>query len=227
MAPECLTGVVGIDARVDLETAAVGVVGGERVHIVGQAGILADAQEQPARRTIAEHGAEQLQRPGVRMVALQGGYAEAEMGLRAGSLDDLEALAGRQRRGCRGPRQADAIAGPKGPCDEADRLVVGQVAGQRHDRVGRLVGIVPEATDGVRLQAADSRLVAGDLPAERRVAEKGLVEDVEDQLPGVVAVRADLLDDDLALAVDLVVGQERADDELGQDVHGASGLSHR
>ena len=125
------------------------------------------------------------------------------------------------------PGEADPVAGPEGLRDEPDGVLVRQVACQGHDRVGRPVGIAPEAADGVRRQAAHRRLVAGDLPAERRVAEERLVEDVEDELPGVVAVGADLLDDDLALAVDLVVGQQRPDDQLGQDVHGTGRLADR
>ena len=70
-------------------------------------------------------------------------------------------------------------------------------------------------------------LVAADLAAERAVAEHRLLEEDLGVLGGVVEVGADLLDDDGALALDLVVGEARPDDQLAEDVHRPRGLAAR
>ena len=59
-------------------------------------------------------------------------------------------------------------------------------------------------------------LVAGDLPAERRITEERLVEQDLDVLGGIVEVGADLLDDDVALLVDVLVAEQRPDDQLAR-----------
>ena len=68
-------------------------------------------------------------------------------------------------------------------------------------------------------QRADAGLVAADLAAQRAVAEHRLLEQDLGVLGRVVEVRADLLDDDRPLAVDLVVVERRPDDQLAEDVH--------
>ena len=101
------------------------------------------------------------------------------------------------------------------------------VAGRGEDEVRGLVRARPEGPDVVVGQAADAVLVTGDLPAQRRVAEEGAVEEVEDVLARVVAVRADLLDDDVALAGDVRRPQQRPDGQLGEHLNGAVRLAHR
>ena len=72
-----------------------------------------------------------------------------------------------------------------------------------------------------------SGLVAADLAAQRPVAEhRGLEQDLA-VLGRVVQVRADLLDDDGPLALDVGVLEPRPDDELADHVHRAFGLAAR
>ena len=113
------------------------------------------------------------------------------------------------------------------PLDQLDDLVVVHVPGRGDDQVGGLVAGAPERVDVLDGEGAHRFLVARDLPAERRVAEEALVEDVVDVLAGVVAVGADLLHDDVALAVDVLGAQQRPDDQLRQDVEGAVRLAPR
>ncbi len=101
------------------------------------------------------------------------------------------------------------------------------VAGHRDDRVRRAVRRPPEVADRRRGQGPDAGLVAADLAAERAVPEHRLLEQDLGVLGRVVEVRADLLDDHRALAVDLVVGEARPDDQLAEDVHRPRRLAPR
>jgi hypothetical protein len=217
--------VVGVDPGVDLEDAGVGVLGGERVDVVGESRVLADLQEEAAARPVAEQRVEQLQRPLVAVVARQPRDAEAEVRLRGVPLEEREAADGQGRGGP--PARQGAVALAPRPVHEAHRLVVGQVACHGDDRVRGPVPAPPELPDAVGRQGPDGRLVPGDLPAERGVAEERLVEDVVDVLAGVVAVGADLLHDDVPLTVDVLVTQERPLHQLADDLEAALCLAHR
>ena len=59
---------------------------------------------------------------------------------------------------------------------------------------------------------------ADDRPAQRVVAEGRLAEQVKDLLLGIVLVHGDLLEDHLALGVD--VGQRGPEDHVGHHVEG-------
>ena len=121
----------------------------------------------------------------------------------------------------------DAVAAPEGGRGEVGRGLVRQVADDRDDRVGRPVGRPPEVVDGRLGQGQDVRLLAADLATERPVAEHRRLEQDLAVLGRVVEVRADLLDDDRALALDVGRLEPRPDDELADDVHRALGLAQR
>ena len=114
-------------------------------------------------------------------------------------------VAGADGRGRDGDRIRGAAAEVLG--HEANDLLVGDVPGHRDDEVGGPVAGRPEVADVRVAERAHRVLVAGDLPAQRRVAEVGLVPEVEDELAGVVAIGADLLDDDVALPGDVLAAQ--------------------
>ena len=119
------------------------------------------------------------------------------------------------------------VAGPEGGRRELDRLLVPDVAGDRNHGVRRPVHRGPEVTNRRGRQRPDAGFVATDLAAQRPLAEHRLLDQHLAVLGGVVEVRADLLDDDRALLVDVGVGQARLDDELAQDVHRGRGLAPR
>ena len=116
---------------------------------------------------------------------------------------------------------------PKASAARPTQVLVGQVAGGGHDDVRRAVVGAPEAVDRVRGKGPDALLGARDLAAERRVVEDGQVEEDADVLGRIVEVGADLLDDDVALLLDLLLVQERAGDELAEHGHGEGGVADR
>src|SRR5215213_170230 len=134
------------------------------------------------------------------------------MGLRAGPALETEALDG--CRGRLGERWIDAVSGSEDGACHVDRRRVIDVAGHGHDGIGRAIRLRPERADLVTGQRANAVLVASYLPAERRVAKKCLVEDVEDVLRRVVAIGADLFDDDLAFAAYVLRPEQRPNDQV-------------
>jgi len=70
-----------------------------------------------------------------------------------------------------------------------------------------------------RRERPDAVLRARDLAPERRVVEDREVEEDVHVLRGVIEVRADLLDDDIPLVLDLRLVEVRPGDELAQDLH--------
>ena len=60
-----LLGLVGVEAGVHPERAAVGVARGEGGHVIGQRAPLAELQEQAAAHPVAKHRAEEVERPAV------------------------------------------------------------------------------------------------------------------------------------------------------------------
>ncbi len=96
---------------------------------------------------------------------------------------------------------------------------MGDVTRGGHDDVRRAVVGVPEAVDRLGRQRPDGLLGPGDLPAQRGVVEDRQVEQHVDVLGRVVEVRADLLDDDVALLLDLLLVEQGPRHELPEDGH--------
>src|SRR5262245_34225283 len=83
-----------VDHRVDLERAAVRVVGLERWNVVGEAVLFAQLLEEPAARTVAKNGVQQLERPLVGIVAPQSRDTQAEVRLLDRALLDHQSRCG-------------------------------------------------------------------------------------------------------------------------------------
>ena len=116
---------------------------------------------------------------------------------------------------------------PKRPPRQLQRLRVLDVARERDHRVRRSIGRGPERPDPGGRQRAHVRFLAADLPTQRRRSEHRLLEQDLGHLRRVVEVPADLLDDDLALAVDLGRVERRPADQLAEHGHRPLGLPAR
>src|SRR5439155_6862540 len=101
------------------------------------------------------------------------------------------------------------------------------VPGNCDDRVRRSIHRSPEAPDRLRREGANALLVAADLAPERAGPEHCLLEQRLSVLGRVVKIRADLLDDDGPLSVDLLLVEVRPNDQLTEDVHGPDRLAPR
>ena len=199
---------------------------GEGEDRVGQAAPLADLLEEPARRAAAQGRVEDAEREAALVVAGQALHPEHEVDLlegagaggRAGVHEHLVLAATGRDGGLVAIEEAVAVEGGADPVDDD---VVVDVAGHRHDHRGRAVVLAPEALDLLAGQGLDRGLGAGDGPAERGVGAPGLLgEELVDDVVGVVVVHGDLVEDHVALGLDVVGGQQRAGDHVAEDVDG-------
>ena len=110
-----------IDPGRDLERAGIRVVDEAGRDVVREPALLADGQEQPAAHPVTEHRVEDRQRPAVRMVAMEGRHAEAELRLRGVALAGGDARPGGQVGRRREPRD-DPVAAAERVRDELDGL---------------------------------------------------------------------------------------------------------
>ena len=165
-----------VDAGRDLERAGVGVVDEARRDVVGEAARLAHGQEQAAAHPVAEDRVEHREGPGVGMVA-----AEGRAPRRTAGPGSCRACRVRTRgpAGSVGRRREPGIAPlpvPKAADGQLDRLVVGEVAGDRDDRVGRPVRRPPEVADRRCRQGPDApprRRRSRDRAGRRRTSRPG------------------------------------------------------
>ena len=114
-------------------------------------------------------------------------------------------------RGQEAPRQLDdlrVLEVSRGGGDEVRRRVPGVMVGAN-------------LRDGDR---GDHLGIAQHPPAERVVAVHGLREDVVNAILRLVLVHRDLLEHDLPLGVDLVLGQRRPEQHLGEEPEGILGV---
>ncbi len=104
--------------------------------------------------------------------------------------------------------------------DLLDEVVVLEVAGGGEGDVSaeEAVGVVAE--EGVLLEALDGFAGAKDGLGEGMAFPEGLGEDFVDEVVGVVLVDLDFFKDDAALAVDVVMGKDGVEDDVGKDVDG-------
>ena len=104
--------------------------------------------------------------------------------------------------------------------DQVDEGVVLEVAGGGEDHVACREALPIEADEGVLFEAADGFVGAEDGLAEGVVLPEILGKDLVDEVVGVVLVHLDLFEDDAALAGDVLGGEDRVEDEVGEDVEG-------
>src|SRR5437588_2425329 len=203
-------------ARVHGEGAALEVRRPVGVHGVHQAALFADLLEEPARHPTAEDLVQGREGEAVIVAPREGPHPHDHIGLlgRPGA-HDLPAGRRRstvvRRRSRAGNRRHAAL--------EARRyLVVVQVAGGRQHQIrGPVVGEeVPG--DGVAAEGRDRLCGREHLAPGRMLWEQGFGEQVVDELRGLVLVHQDLLEDHLALGLELVGAERRRTDDVAQDV---------
>ena len=107
--------------------------------------------------------------------------------------------------------------------ERRDLLVLDVARGGDDDVLCR-VAVVVVGRDPVARDARDHRRLAEHAPSERMVAVDGLAEDVVDTVLRLVLVHRDLLEHDLALGVDLVLGQRRVEQHLRHQVERVRGV---
>jgi len=109
---------------------------------------------------------------------------------------------------------------PEGGLDLRDHVVVLDVAGHRdHDRRGSVVRAV-ELRHLVTGHRGDGLDGPGDRTSERGVLPEGLGrEQVVHHVVGVVVVHRDLVEDDVALGVDVLGGDQGVGDHVAEHVH--------
>ncbi len=97
-----------------------------------------------------------------------------------------------------------------------DHRVVLDVARGRHHDVGRPVPLGEEAGDVVAPHGLDGVDRAGHLAPERVVGEQRLVAEGVHALLGLVLLEGDLLEDDLALGVDVGLAQRGCGEHVAE-----------
>ena len=202
---EALGEVLLARADVEADQAGVRVLRREAVDGVGHPALLADLLEQARGSGAAEDRVEQRRGEAPPVGARDARRADADVVLLRVLL--LEAKARRRRRDER-PAQAHSLRRrvrrpPLRALDEPDDLVVLEVAGRRDDDVAADVHRAVVRGERATADARDHVARADHRPPERRVAEDGLREEVVHELLRRVLVHRDLLEDDLALGVEL------------------------
>ena len=104
------------------------------------------------------------------------------------------------------------------PAKAVDEPLVVEVAGGDHDQVAGQVPAAEELGDLVAGGGLDRLAGAEHLAAERVAREQGLGQQGVDVVLGHVEVHEDLLDDHLALGVDLVGPERRVGEHVAEDV---------
>src|ERR1700734_2931026 len=93
-------------------------------------------------------------------------------------------------------------------------------SGGGKDHVAGLEALLEEADEGVLLEAANGFASAEDRLAEGVTLPEVLGKDFVDEGIGTVLVHFDFFEDDAALAGDFLGGEDRVEDEVGEDVEG-------
>ena len=119
------------------------------------------------------------------------------------------------------------IESARQPADVVDDLVVGQIAGRGDDQVGRPVPVLVEPGDGVAGHGLDRLLGAEGLEPEAVVGEQRLQQAGVHDVVGGVLVHEDLLEDDLALGVDLGRPEGGRADHVDEQVEPEGQLARR
>ena len=211
----------------DPDQAGVGVVGGEGEDRVGQAAALAHLLEEPAGGAATECGVEHAEGEPAVVVARQALHAEHQVDLleRPGRLDRPGIDVRRPAR----PRTGSAPAARRGRGSRCARRTasnrahdggVVEVAGHRRPRVGRAVVPLVEAHAPGCGSAPRSRLDR----CRRSGARAGSRSPTPAPRTGcvrrrrVVVVHRDLVEDHVALGLDVLGGDHRAGDHVAQHV---------
>ena len=104
------------------------------------------------------------------------------------------------------------------PHDQLLQRFVLQVAGGRDDEVRRDVGVAEVLEEQRPRERLDGLRRAENRTAERMAGPVVLGEDLVDEIVGRVLDHLDLFEDHLLLALDVLVGELRMQDDVGQQV---------
>ena len=203
------------DAGGHLQRAAVVVALGPGVDLVGEAALLAHRLEQRRGHAAAEQLAEQLVDRVRGVGARRHRPAERDRGLLV-VVVDVPVAADVARELALGGHAGGHVA--EAALDLLGEARVVDVAGGRDDHVRRGIVGAEVAEEVVARDALDEARAAEDRPPERLLREGLQVELVLRDRLGVVGGVTELLQDHLPLAVDLLGGEGRAADHVGEHV---------
>ena len=147
---------------------------------------------------------------------MRGARADDELGLFG-----VAALHGERvdvAAGSRALRDLASVSPDETPLDRLSHDLVRDIAGGRHDHVAREVVVVEEGPDLGHRDPLDHLGVAEDFAAERVAREHRLAEQLLHHVGRLVEVHQHLLEDDLALGIDVVRPQRRLAKDVAEDV---------
>ena len=96
--------------------------------------------------------------------------------------------------------------------------IVIEVSDRDHHEIRRDVGLREIVAQRFLIEGADARRRAENRPPERMVVPETLGEQLVDQVVGRVLDHLDLFEDDLLLALDVFVQEQRVGDQVRQDL---------
>src|SRR4029078_8924639 len=109
---------------------------------------------------------------------------------------------------------------PEQPLSLAPQRIMLNIAGSRHHHAGGPIIAVAPSENLFPRHASDQIMDAQNGPTEPMRAESSTLRQIEDQIVRRVAGRPDLLQDNVALALELVGIENRLGQDVGQDVEG-------
>ena len=193
------------------------VVGVIAVHVVREATLFPELEEEATRHSLAEDRVQHVDDELVRMVCVDGAPSDAEVGLLGTLSDQLGAhLSGAGRRDH--SRRLAWCERSERTFDRGDRLIRVQRPGERDDRPRGCVSAFDEGTKRVGGHPEDDLFAARDLPAERVFRIEQLVEQRMHAVLRLIAIHSELLDDHASLRFDVRGAQHRCSDHVRHHV---------
>ena len=222
-------------AGVHAEVAGVRVRCGERVGGVHQAALLADLLEEARGHAAAEYGVEHAHHVAAFVGCHDARAAHDDVDLLDGAADDLDALrtgdlhgfGGAARDGSCVLRQFPAGLAQGSEHQVADHVVVEGAGGGDHQLV-RGVEAAVVFPDRLTADAGDGLRGTADRAAQGVLAEDCLDEALVGDVPGVVGIHGDFLEDHVAFLLEFVGVDHCGGDHVRDDVdgHGQVGVQH-
>ncbi len=191
-----------------------------RVHVVAQAALFADLQEEPAAHALAQDRVQHVQHVavGVRRRQARRGQAEVRLlGLLRAQPQSWRVVGNLSRvPGAEGPRLplAQILAYP------IDHFGVGDVAGDGDHRVLGHVQLLHVADDLIAFGRADAVGRSAGVAPKWLVRPDHLVDQDVDDVSRAVLGHRQLFEDDLALLLELFRIHQRVEQAVSQDVEG-------
>ena len=188
------------------------------VHVIGEAALLADLQEEPRAHALAEHRVDEVERVPVRVHVGEGAAAQADVGLLGLLLQQhhlRRAVAIRRR-------VVGAFGGAAGQAEAAVDHVRGAVridaSRHAHHQPAAPVVLTQVVDQVVTRHRRDRFRGAHDVAAKRMPRPHGLLEDAVHVVLGLVLVHLAFLQDHHPLALDVVGSQLGVGDDVAEHV---------